>query len=225
MNALSVSPAVPTSTKLLHDVFLSMVPQIERHARGVFRGARCAHMLQEFVAEVVGLCWKWFVRLCERGVDATRFPTALARYAARAVNSGRRVCGQEKAKDVLSSTAQRRHGFTIERLPVGTRTSCKDLYGKPHGQQLHEFEERLQDNRVTPVPEQAAFRIDFPAWLQRLTPRERRIIRAMLQNERTKDLARAFDLSPSRISQMRREFQQDWQRFQGETTPAARAAR
>jgi hypothetical protein len=39
------------------------------------------------------------------------------------------------------------------------------------------------------------------------------MIRAMALNERTKDLSRRFRVSPSRISQLRREFHQDWEQF------------
>ena len=35
----------------------------------------------------------------------------------------------------------------------------------------------------------------------------------MARNERTLDLSRQFDLSPARISQLRREFRDDWLRF------------
>src|SRR5208282_4950435 len=72
----------------------------------------------------------------------------------------------------------------------------------------------LHDTR-TPVPEQAAFRIDFPEWLSTLTARERRIIAEMARNERTKDLSRRFQLSPGRISQLRREFHDAWRQFVG----------
>jgi hypothetical protein len=75
------------------------------------------------------------------------------------------------------------------------------------------FEERLCDNTITPVLDQVQFRLDFPAWLESLTPRERRMIRAMIRNERTLDLGKAFEVSPSRISQMRREFHDGWTRF------------
>src|SRR5262249_56372109 len=91
--------------------------------------------------------------------------SALDSCAARAVNSGRRVCGHERAKDVLSPVAQRRHGFAVEALPHATSTSHEHLYASPHGQErLDAFEERLRDNTQTPPDEQAAFRIDFPAW-------------------------------------------------------------
>ena len=43
----------------------------------------------------------------------------------------------------------------------------EELYGTASGQRhLDTFEERLQDNRQSPVPDQAAFRLDFPAWLR-----------------------------------------------------------
>ena len=42
------------------------------------------------------------------------------------------------------------------------------------------------------------------------------MIRGMARNERTLDLSKQFELSPARISQMRREFQIDWKRFIGE---------
>jgi hypothetical protein len=43
----------------------------------------------------------------------------------------------------------------------------------------------------------------------------------MSWNERTKHLSRRFKVTPSRISQMRREFRDDWRRFVGDGTTAA----
>jgi hypothetical protein len=138
-------------------------------------------------------------------------------FLARAVNSGRRLMGMAKAKDVMNPIAQRCYGFKVESLPSFTRTSFDHLYSSPKGQELRDyFEERLWDNTITPVIDQVQFRIDFPAWLQTLTGRERRMIRGMARNERTLDLSKQFELSPARISQIRREFQIDWNRFIGE---------
>jgi hypothetical protein len=66
------------------------------------------------------------------------------------------------------------------------------------------------------VPEQVCFRIDFPGWLTTLTPRECRLVREMADSERTLDLSKRFDLSPARISQLRRELHNDWRRFLGD---------
>jgi hypothetical protein len=118
------------------------------------------------------------------------------------------------AKDPLNPATQGRHGFHVEPLPVAPRAGHERLYSAPRGQELHDaFEERLRDNTITPVLDQVQFRIDFPAWLTTLTGRERRLVRAMARGERTLDLSRQFDLSPSRISQLRREFQEGWLRF------------
>jgi hypothetical protein len=177
------------------------------------------------VQEVLALCWQWFLRLCERGKDATAFASALAGYAARAVRGGRRLCGTERAREVLSPVAQRKGGFRVEHLPASTHSPHEQLYATPRGQALLDaFEERLRDNTLTPVADQAAFRIDFPAWLQTLTGRERRLVRAMARNERTKDLSKQFELSPGRVSQKRREFRDGWRRFHGEDAPARRRA-
>jgi hypothetical protein len=199
----------------LHAVFLSHVlPRVEAHGRVYFRHVKCLHLKEELLAELRGLAWKWYVNLVQRGRDVLTFVSALATYAARAVHSGRRVCGHEKVNDVLSPVARRRRGFRVGSLPTSTRRHHEDLYADPHGQALLDaFEERLRDNTLTPVPDQAAFRIDFPAWLRTLTGRERRLVRAMARGERTTDLSRAFELSPGRISQLRRAFAEDWRRF------------
>jgi hypothetical protein len=209
----------------LHARFLALLPRLELHARITFRGLRCPGLQEDAVQEVLALCWQWFLRLCERGKDVTGFVSALAGYAARAVRNGRRLSGSERARDVLSPVARRRHGFRVEPLPQAVRASHERLCASPLGQELQDtFEERLHHNTQSPVPDQAAFRIDFPAWLKTLTPRERRLVRAMARNERTEDLSRQFELSPSRVSQLRREFRDGWRRFHGEDVPARRRA-
>ena len=107
--------------------FLLVAPRIERHGRVAFRGLRDAHAREDAVAETVALSWKWFVRLAGRGKDPSRFPCAIASFAARAVRSGRRVCGREKGKDVLSPPAQRRHGFSVGGLPERETLSANPL--------------------------------------------------------------------------------------------------
>jgi hypothetical protein len=150
----------------------------------------------------------------KKGKDLALFVSALGAYAVRAVRCGRRLCGQEKAKDVMSPLAQQKYGFRVERLPISTATPHENLYGEMDGQrQLDEYEERLRDNTMTPPPDQAAFRIDFANWLRSLTSRERQLIKAMARNERTMDLSKEFALSSGRISQLRRQFMESWQKF------------
>ena len=193
-----------TPPAALHARFLAILPRIEQHGRVYFRHVRCPHAKEELLAELRGMSWKWFVRLVRRGKDVLQFVSALATFAARAVHSGRRVCGHERAKDVMSPVAQKRHGFAVGKLP-----DFSTLNGNP-------LEEALQDNTVSPVPEQVAFRLDFPAWRLTHWERDRRLIDLLLLGERTKAVSRKFGLSQGRISQKRREFHDDWRRFHGE---------
>jgi hypothetical protein len=188
--------------------FLGIRPRIERHARVYFRHVRCQFRKQDFIAEVVALSWKWFKRLAQKGKDGTRFAAALASYAARAVNSGRRVTGQLKPRDVLSELAQQRHGFFVGKLPDFSTLTENPLA------------EALIDNTRSEVPEQVAFRLDFPRWRRSRSRRDRRLIDDMLLGHRTLDLSKKHRLSPARISQLRREFRDDWRMFCGDG-PAA----
>jgi hypothetical protein len=201
----------------LHATFLAILPRIELHGQIYFRHVKCPDRKEEVLAEMRGLAWKWYVRLHQRGKDPTAFVSAIATYAAKAVHSGRRDCGHEKAKDVLSPVAQRRGGFNVESLPQSTSTSHDRLYGLPFGQEMLDgFEERLHDNTITPPPEQAAFRIDFPAWRRTGSERDRRIVDELMAGGRTKDVSAKFGMSPGRVSQLRREFMENWLRFCGE---------
>ena len=116
--------------------------------------------------------------------------------------------------DSLSPLAQRRLGFRVGSLPASTRRPHDAYSGNFHGRHaLDAFEERLWDNAVTPPPDAAAFRIDFPDWLRTRTDRDRRLIEGLMRDERTLDLASKHGLSPSRVSQLRRQFMEDWERF------------
>jgi len=201
--------------------FLSIRPRIETHAKIYFRHVRCSTTKADRIAETLALAWKWFVRLAKRGKDATHYPSVLATYAAKAVQAGRRLCGQLKAKDVLSERAQQKHGFRVEQLPLSTRTCHEELNGLSGQRHLDAYEERLHENTMTPPDEQAAFRIDFPDWLTTRTERDRRIIEAMSLNERTSALSTKFGISPARVSQLRREYYDDWKLFTGEASAVA----
>jgi hypothetical protein len=184
--------------------FLSIVPRIMAHGRVYFRDVKCPGKKDDALAEMIALSWQWFVRLVEKGKDPTAFVSAIAGFAAKAVSSGRRLCGQEKAKDVLSAVAQQRNNFAVCELPQRMSFNSTPL------------QEALIDNTKTPPDEQAAFRIDFPCWLSSLDQHRRRITEDLMMGERTLDVANRHGCSSARISQLRRECQQDWLRFCGD---------
>ena len=123
----AISLPIKLTDDRLQAGFLRILPRIERHARIYFRDVQCTAKRQDFIAETIALAWSWYRRLMKKGKDASKFASGLARYAARAVGCGRKVTGQEKAKDVLSSVAQKRHGFKVESLPTSTRTSLEKI--------------------------------------------------------------------------------------------------
>lgn len=189
------------SVEDLHTVFLKVLPRIETHARIFFRDVRCPQERDERVAETIALAWKWFVRLAARGKDMSTFVTRFIALAALGVRCGRRLCGQEPARDVMSDLAQRRHRFVVGKLPD---------YDTLEGNALTEA---LHDNTRTPPPDAAAFRCDFPEWLFALPERDRQLAIDMARSETTKHLAAKYGLSTARVSQLRREFKEGWTEF------------
>jgi len=194
-----VSPV--SSIANVQAAFLTALPRIVRHARCYFRHIRCPHRKADCISEVVSICWKWWRSLVERGKDPSRFVSVLATFAARAVRSGRRLCGQEWAKDVFNEQCQRRHGFAVGKLPDFSTLNVNPLA------------EALTDNTQSAVLDQVQFRFDFPAWLATHHERNRSIVLEMAQGEKTGPLSRRFGISPARVSQLRRELHADWLRF------------
>jgi hypothetical protein len=181
--------------------YLALVPRLRQHGKVYFRHVKSPEKKQDLLAEMVALGWRWFLRLAEQGRRAEDFPSAFATLLARAVNSGRKLAGMDRAKDVLSPRAQRTKGFAVGKLP-----DFSTLNGNP-------LEDALQDNRVSPVPEQVSFRCDFPAWRLTRSERDRRVIDDLMLGERTTDVAARHGLTAGRISQLRRDFMLDWHLF------------
>jgi len=197
MSAAALSPCCPVQSG-----FLSVLPRLLLHARICFRDRR-ADRREEAVAEVVALSWKWYVGLVQRGKDPSQFPSALATFATRAVQAGRRLGGQERAGDVLSPRARQCRGFT-----VGSYSEW--------GRHCGVFEEALRDNTQTPPDQQACFRLDFQAWAATLSRRDRAMMLELASGERTQEVARRSGLSPARVSQKRRQLRDAWRRYCGE---------
>lgn len=210
MNSLrQVASAAPVQA-----AFQRILPRIQLHAEIYFRHVKCPDQRADLIAEVLALAWQWFHRLAARGKDGTQFPSALATFAVRAARCGRRLCGQEKSKDVLSPRAQQRHGFQVQSLPASTAISQENLYGTFRGQEkLDEFEERLQDNTQTPVPDQVAFRIDWPCFFRQLARRDRELARFLALGHSGKKAAQKFQLSPGRVTQLRQRWCREWRTF------------
>ena len=187
------------------DKFLGMLPAISAQAKLAFRGPS-AEAKEEFVAEVVANAFSAYVRLIERGKEDVALPTPLAWYAIRQVRSGRRVGSKLNVHDITSRYAQIAKGIVVERL---------DQFDQQDGQ----WQEALVEDRHAGPADTAASRIDIARWLRMLPPRNRRIAKALAKGETTSGVAKQFNVTAGRVSQLRRELQASWQQFQGE--PAA----
>jgi hypothetical protein len=184
-----------------HAAFLVMLPIIVRHLRIAFRHLR-GDAKEEAVAEALANACVAYQRLAKQGRVHLAFPTVLARFAAAQVTDGRRVGNGQNTRDVLSPRAQQKKQFYVERL---------DHFDKEE----NEWMEAVVEDPHTPVFDQVCFRVDFPAWLDRLPRRNRRIAESLAIGNHTCAVAKRFRISPGRISQLRREFYDSWQTFCG----------
>ncbi|OAI40495.1 hypothetical protein AYO40_00750 [Planctomycetaceae bacterium SCGC AG-212-D15] len=152
---LMIASAAGISSRSLDQIrsdFLDALPRITTHARCYFRHLRCKHRKADCISEMVALCWRWWLRLIQRGKNPKAFVSTIATFAARHVQAGRRLCGQDRAKDVLSARAQQRHGFAVGKLPdFDTLTS-------------NPLSDALIDNTQSSVLDQVICR--WPRWLQ-----------------------------------------------------------
>ena len=179
-----------------HEHFLAMYPDIARYLRMAFRNLD-AEAREEAVAEGLANACAAYRRLVEQNRTDRAFPTVLARFAAAQVIDGRRIGSGQNSRDVLSRRAQRKKRFHVDRLD----RFCDHKNG---------WLEAVVEDPRTPVFDQVCFRIDFPAWLARLSCRNRRIAEALALGDSTQAVARRFQVSPGRISQLRRELHRSW---------------
>ena len=98
------------------------------------------------------------------------------------------------------------HKFMVESLKHGSSSQPWEVHV-------------LSDRRATPA-DLAACKLDFCAWLRRLSPVKRRVALRLAVGDSTKDVAMQFRVSLSRISQLRRELEADWQAFQSQAAAA-----
>ena len=148
-----------------YDEFVLIIPVIREHARFSFR-KKNPEEKEELIEECLANAFRAYTRLIELGKQDMIYPTVLAKFAVKQVISGRRVGGSLNSDDILSRYAQLRRDITIKRL---------DRYDPEE----KIWKEAVVEDTETPIPEQVAFRVDFPAWLQLYQPSKRRVAEAL----------------------------------------------
>jgi hypothetical protein len=193
---LTRQPAKPQH----NERFLNMLPLIRSQARLAFRRLRL-ELKEELVAETVANAFCHFSRLVRAGKADLAYATPLANFAIRQVLAGRRVGTKLNCRDVFSAVAQRRWGFTLKNFPS-------------NGSESNIWCEILADDTLTPVPDQVAFRMDFPVWLKIQGRRKRELAKFLAVGNTATEAAQRFRVSIPRISQLRSELQASWDAFQ-----------
>jgi len=192
------------NAKSLQAKFLKLLPTIREQLRFAFQHEP-PERKEDMIAEAIANCWVAFVKLVERGLQDVIYATPLAQYAIRQVYDGRKVGGTLNQNDVSSEYAQRKQKFTLERL---------SRYNK----RKFIWVELLVEDRKAGPADTAAARIDFGDWLRTLGGRRRRIAETLAEGQTTSVTATKFGVSLGRISQLRRELHDDWERFHGAET-------
>lgn len=204
----------PETLALVQRQYEAAMPRIREHAEIKFRYLRDPGSHDDAIANTLGIGWKHWLSAIRHGKDPNEFVSSIAEMSVRHVRAGRRVDGQERAKDVMSRRAQEKKGFAVEQLQASTRRSHEEIHGDPHGQEhMDAMEVRLTDNTRTSPPEQAAFREQYGMLLDKVGPRKRPIVEDMAGGSDTKDLADRHKVSQGRISQIRREAEQTWRKI------------
>jgi len=183
--------------------FVAMIPGIQKQLRFAFRHSPAA-VRQERIDDALAQAFVLFAHLVLRKRVRLAHPTALARFAAYRVRSRRPIGSRSNSRDVMSSATQRRFGFRVISADSGG-CACP-----LRPSQL------LGESRYATPAELAAIRVDFAAWLVRLSDRQREIALCLAVGEPTGAVAQKFRVSCGRISQIRLELATRWRQFQSE---------
>lgn len=137
------------------------------------------------IADAISLAWEGFIAAPDKATASS-----LSYYACSQVIMRRQF--KESQRSATGPNQQRKP--KPERLETGLNGMVTEL-----------------ENPA----EIAALRIDFAAWVETLTEREKDFLHCFLFDESTKAIAEHFRVSPGRVSQIRRELLEHWQAFIG----------
>jgi hypothetical protein len=187
-----------------------MLPAIVTHAKIVFRHLD-PEAKEEALQETVCNACRAVARLAELGKLDLAYGSVLAHFAVSQVKDGRQVGCSLNSNDILSRRCQQLKHVKIERI---------DHFNEEENGWRQAV---VIDTRSSPVPEIVAFRCDFSDWLASLPRRDCHIAESLAIGNRTGEVAKQFDVSEGRVSQLRRELAESWWAFVGDEVVEAAA--
>jgi len=183
--------------------FLRMLPKIRSVALFQFRRYR-PELKEETVQQVVAMCWRWYVQLCQQGKSGLAFSTTLANYACKKIRSRRK-----HSRDALDHTenASEKDSRRLVSWIASERRSLTSLDCVESGADWHDI--FAVDGRYTP-DEIKGPEIDFEDFLGTLSGPLRITAESFASGESTGYIAKKLGLSKGRISQRRAELSALW---------------
>jgi hypothetical protein len=202
MSAAALPAPLLTEARRRFEATLPAMDRVFTYQFRKFPPARRA----DAVAEARAATWAAWHGLLRRGRDPVAVgPTGIATRSCLPVKMGRRLAGGGRL-DLLDYRARRRTGVEVLRLDrrAGSAPTPEGWRGW-----------LAEDNRVSPADE-ACFRIDFRAWLERLPARKRRVALLLAEGNTTGEVARAVGVTPGAVSQARAWLAASWGAFQAQ---------
>jgi hypothetical protein len=175
----------------LRETFVRELPELETMARAWFRGIN-PEAQAEAIQNTTALAWKYWRRLAEQGRDQE--PGLLRNVWWFALK-------------------QTKIGRTITRGDGQRGKGRQDVYDRTHGNAIEHIDFNLFVADSTPIPEQAAFRIDFPVFLGTLNERQREMTLDLASGMGTGEVARKHGVTPGAVSQFRARFKMLFEKF------------
>jgi hypothetical protein len=194
---------------LAFDAALDRIDAVIRHQFRTWPRAR----RQDAIDDARAYTWLAWQGLLARGKDPVVVGVvAIAVNACRAVRNGRSVGSARSvgrgAMDIYHPMARHATGLRV--------VSLEDLGGRPPGR----WQDWLAANDRYGPADEAAFRLDFAAWLAQLPATRRRVAELLAQGLGTGEVARRLGVTSGAVSQSRDWLARSWGRFQGQADAA-----
>jgi DNA-directed RNA polymerase specialized sigma24 family protein len=205
---MSIAINTAVAANEAHQVFDAALGRIDAVLRHQFRTWPHARR-QDAIDDARAYTWLAWHGLLARGKDPIQVGiAAIAANACRAVRNGRSV---GSARSVGRGAMDVHHPRA--RLATGLRVvSIEELGGRRPGR----WQDWLTRNDRYGPADEAAFRLDFAAWLAALPPTRRRVAELLAQGLGTGEVARLLGVTSSAVSQSRDRLARSWDRFQGQ---------
>lgn len=155
---------------------------------------------EDLELEAIGLALQLFRSLERRGQTSRATAGSLAHFARKMIFQGRALSHSRNVHDINSPYCWKEKG--VRKQPM-------HRFDREHGI----WQEVTYEDTRTPVAEQVAFRVDFPAWLSGLSQQKRQMVQALLEGLSTKEAAEQLKITAGRVSQLRRELFDGWNAY------------